>query len=327
MKEPRGLTRLMETGERNSMANKRLLNMQASDFMSLSSMDLKQAILASEGRTIMAECVPTEQQQYLGGVTNAEIERAAGADLILFNALDVFDPFIAGVPGDLDENPVAWVKRAIGRPIGANLEPVDPDATMSETKTEIPVGRRVSPKTLERAGELGLDFICLTGNPGTGVSNRSIFEAIKMAQTHFNGLIIAGKMHGAGVDEPVMNLEIARGFIELGVDILLVPAPYTVPCFQERDLREIVDFVRAHNAGKRIEEKVLVLTANGTSQDSADTSTIKQIGLASKAAGADLQHIGDSFNGICVPENIFALGESIRGRRHQLIMLSRSVIR
>lgn len=309
------------------MAQKRLLNMQASDFLSCSSMDLKQAILASEGRTIMAECVSTEQQQFLGGVTNAEIERAVGADLILFNALDVFDPYIAGVPDDIDENPVRWIKRAIGRPIGANLEPVDPNANMNEVKTEVPVGRRVSPKTLERANELGLDFICLTGNPGTGVSNHSIFEAIKMAQAHYKGLIIAGKMHGAGVDEPVMNLEIAKSYLELGIDILLVPAPYTVPHFQEHDLREIVDYVHMHNKGRSIQEKVLILTANGTSQDSADTATIKQIGLASKAAGADLQHVGDSFNGICLPENIFALGEAIRGRRHQLTMLSRSIIR
>ena len=34
---------------------KRLLNMSASDFAATSPMDLKQAILASEGRTIMAE--------------------------------------------------------------------------------------------------------------------------------------------------------------------------------------------------------------------------------------------------------------------------------
>ena len=33
---------------------KRLLNMSASDFAATSPMDLKQAILASEGRTIMA---------------------------------------------------------------------------------------------------------------------------------------------------------------------------------------------------------------------------------------------------------------------------------
>ena len=50
---------------------KRLLNMSASDFAATSPMDLKQAILASEGRTIMAENVPSSQ--FLGGVTNAEI--------------------------------------------------------------------------------------------------------------------------------------------------------------------------------------------------------------------------------------------------------------
>ena len=48
---------------------KRLLNMSASDFAATSPMDLKQAILASEGRTIMAENVPSSQ--FLGGVTNA----------------------------------------------------------------------------------------------------------------------------------------------------------------------------------------------------------------------------------------------------------------
>ena len=133
---------------------KRLLNMSASDFAATSPMDLKQAILASEGRTIMAENVPSSQ--FLGGVTNAEIERAAGADLLLFNALDVFDPVIAGIPDDLNENPVTWVKRACGRPIGVNLEPVDNEAEMSESRTEIPMGRRVSPKTLEKANELGL---------------------------------------------------------------------------------------------------------------------------------------------------------------------------
>ena len=78
-------------------------------------------------------------------------------------------------------------------------------------------------------------------------------------------------MHGAGVAEPVMTLEIAREFVDLGVDILLVPAPYTVPCFQEADLRAIVDFVRSYNVGKSIEEKVLVMAANGTSQDSRDS--------------------------------------------------------
>ncbi|HAQ1464344.1 TPA: haloacid dehalogenase-like hydrolase, partial [Enterococcus faecium] len=96
------------------------------------------------------------------------------------------------------------------------------------------------------------------------------------------------------------------------------------PYFMESDLRGIVDYIKDFNRNKSIEEKVLVLTANGTSQDSSDQETIKKIALASKACGADIQHIGDSLNGICLPENIFALGQAIRGYRHQIIMLGKS---
>ncbi|AHI39598.1 PEP phosphonomutase family protein [Enterococcus faecalis] len=289
-------------------------------------MELKQAILASEGRTVMAENVASSSN-FLAGVTNAELERAAGADLILFNALDLFDPQIVGIPDNIEESPVEWIKKAIGRPIGVNLEPVDIKASMNEARSEISIGRIVSPKTLKQANKLGFNFICLTGNPGTGVTNDAIKHAIELSREHFDGLIIAGKMHGAGVDEPVMNLEIAKQFVETGIDMLLVPAPYTVPYFMEQDLKEIADYVRSHNKGKSIEDKVLLLTANGTSQDSSDSDTIKKIALASKACGADIQHIGDSLNGICLPENIFALGQAIRGYRHQMVMLGKSNLR
>lgn len=306
---------------------KRLLNYTASDYAKVTPLDLKQGILASEGRTIMAENVPTERP-YLNGVTNAEVERAAGADMLLFNALDLFDPVVNGVPDEIaPEDRIAWIKRAVGRTIGVNLEPVDLDAEMTESRFEISIGRIASPKTFKKANELGMDFVCLTGNPGTGVSNHAIFDAIKSAKENFNGLIIAGKMHGAGVDEPVMTLDIAKEFISAGIDILLAPAPYTVPHFETKDLREIADYIRDYNQGKTIKDKVLLLAANGTSQDSSDIETVKRIGLEAKAAGADLQHIGDSFNGICLPQNLFALGQAIRGYRHQVTILSRSNIR
>lgn len=308
------------------MNQKRLLDFSASDFLSVRPMELKQAILASEGRTVMAENVASSSN-FLAGVTNAELERAAGADLILFNALDLFDPQIVGIPDNIEESPVEWIKKAIGRPIGVNLEPVDIKASMNEARSEISIGRIVSPKTLKQANKLGFNFICLTGNPGTGVTNDAIKHAIELSREHFDGLIIAGKMHGAGVDEPVMNLEIAKQFVETGIDMLLVPAPYTVPYFMKQDLKEIADYVRSHNKGKSIEDKVLLLTANGTSQDSSDSDTIKKIALASKACGADIQHIGDSLNGICLPENIFALGQAIRGYRHQMVMLGKSNLR
>ena len=231
------------------MNQKRLLDFSASDFLSVRPMELKQAILASEGRTVMAENVASSSN-FLAGVTNAELERAAGADLILFNALDLFDPQIVGIPDNIEESPVEWIKKAIGRPIGVNLEPVDIKASMNEARSEISIGRIVSPKTLKQANKLGFNFICLTGNPGTGVTNDAIKHAIELSREHFDGLIIAGKMHGAGVDEPVMNLEIAKQFVETGIDMLLVPAPYTVPYFMEQDLKEIADYVRSHNKGK-----------------------------------------------------------------------------
>ena len=58
--------------------------------------------------------------------------------------------------------------------------------------------RRVSIRTLERANELGFDFVCLTGNPGTGVSNASIAHSVRVVKEHFNGLVIAGKSCGPG---------------------------------------------------------------------------------------------------------------------------------
>lgn len=306
---------------------KRLLDYSASDYLSATPMQLKQAILASEGRTIMAENVPSFTP-LLNGVTNAELERAAGADLILFNVLNVLKPFVSGIPDDIPQSEsVHWIKKAVGRAIGVNLEPVDPDASMAQSRTAVDIGRIASPKTFQAAEKLGLDFVCLTGNPGTGVSNDAIKRAIGIAHKNYNGLIIAGKMHGAGVTEPVMTLDIAKDFIAHGIDILLVPAPYTVPFFTENNLHEIAEYIRDYNIDKPIEEKVLLLTANGTSQDSSDEATIRKIALASKANGADIQHIGDSFNGVCLPENLYTLGEVIRGKRHHLTILAKSSLR
>ena len=301
---------------------KRLLNYQGGDYLKSSPMELKQAILASEGRVIVSESV-VSSQPYVGGLTNAEIERAFGADILLLNALDLENPTINGVPEE-SSNHLAWLKRATSRPLGVNLEPVDTNAAMTQSREELPQGRIASIKNYKLANDLGLDLICLTGNPGTGVTNSQILESIKEAKENFKGLVIAGKMHAAGTDGPVMNLEIAKDFIKAGIDILLVPAPYTVPHFNEDDLKEIADNVYNYNTGKNIEEKVLIMSAIGTSQETSDEGTIRQIALAAKANGAHLQHIGDAMNGISLPENIYTMGVAIRGVRWQMYQMSSS---
>lgn len=86
---------------------KRLLNCVASDFAGLDRDGLLNAIRASEGRVIMAENV-THDGSALPEVTNAELVRAFGADLILMNTLDVLNPNIPGL--DVTLNPIDRLK-------------------------------------------------------------------------------------------------------------------------------------------------------------------------------------------------------------------------
>ena len=297
---------------------KRLISANTSEILAMSAAELKQSIKASEGRVILSENVGFKES-YIGDITNSEMARAFGADLILLNGVDLLNPVIFAIDPDAP-NFVAELHRLVGRPIGVNLEPVDLNAKMNEERQELVTGRQVNEASLQAAQALGVDFICLTGNPGTGVTNKTIASAIRLTKQHFSGLVIAGKMHGAGVDEPVADLEAVSQFIEAGADIILAPAVGSVPGFDEADLKAIVQ--RAHQAG------ALVMSAIGTSQESSDTDTIKQMAIRNKICGVDIQHIGDSGYGCLAPvENIFALSKAIRGQRHTISMIARSINR
>ena len=296
---------------------KRFISSNASEILSMTAPELKQSIKASEGRVILSENVAFKES-YIGDVTNAEIARSFGADLILLNGIDIFQPFVAGL--DAKENFVQELHRLVGRPIGINLEPVDSQAQMAGERLIINEGRQASLATVQRAEELGVDFICLTGNPGTGVTNQAIIDTIRVVKENFSGLLIAGKMHASGVDEPVADLEAIAQFIEAGVDIVLAPAVGSVPGFDEQDLKQIVRL--AHQKG------ALVMSAIGTSQESADEDIVKQMAIRNKICGVDIQHIGDSGYGCLAPvENIFAMSKALRGQRHTISMISRSINR
>ena len=297
---------------------KRLISANASEILAMNAEELKQSIKASEGRVIMSENIVT-REPFIGDITNAEIARAFGADLILLNMVDVFAPKIAG----LEEEEGSFVEalhRLVGRPIGVNLEPVDDSANMAEERLIISKGRQANLETIQEIERLGLDFVCLTGNPGTGVTNEQIQKTIQLTKEHFAGLIIAGKMHGAGVNEPVVEAEVVKDFIDAGADIILVPAVGTVPGFDDQELKQIVKV--AHQSG------ALVLSAIGTSQEGADEDTIKQIAIRNKICGVDIQHIGDAgYGGVAPVENIFAMSKAIRGIRHTVSMVARSINR
>ena len=75
---------------------KRLISANASEILGMNAEELKQSIKASEGRVILSENVAT-RESFIGDITNSEIARAFGADLILLNGVDVLKPYIFGL--------------------------------------------------------------------------------------------------------------------------------------------------------------------------------------------------------------------------------------
>ena len=296
---------------------KRLLNCTTSEMLSMNKDELKQSILASEGRTIMTETV-VACPPLLGDLTNAELAVSFGSDMVLLNVFDCNNPHINGLP-ETDE-PVKLLKKLVGRPVGCNLEPIDENAKMMENRLEISSGRHATKETFIKAKELGFDFFCLTGNPGTGVSNASIENAIKLAKEYFGGMIIAGKMHSSGIDEALVDLDSIERFIDAGADIILMPAVYTVPGLSEEEVTAACKLIKSKGA--------LSLSSIGTSQEGSDEGTIRQIALVNKRCGIDIQHIGDAgWCGIALPENIMALSIAIRGKRWTYHKIASSVNR
>lgn len=304
---------------------KRILDCTASDFKKMNGQDLKQSIKASEGRVLLSEVIGSFTPLY-PSVTNAEMAAAFGADLLLLNFFDVFSPFVEGYQSGDGESIIEKIKELTGRPVGLNLEPVDPNAQQLEKLNQLPKGRLATEESLREAKKLGFDFVCLTGNPKTGVTNDEIIVAIKKAREVFGqeGLIIAGKMHGAGVANEsgsgIISEVALAAFIEAGADVILMPSPGTVPGITLETIEKHVRFVHSKGA--------LVMLTIGTSQEGADEATIRQIALTSKMAGADIYHIGDAgYNGIAIPENIMTYSIVIRGKRHTYVRMASSILR
>ncbi|MDW0108431.1 DUF7916 family protein [Sporosarcina aquimarina] len=304
---------------------KRLLDCTASDFQKMNGQELKQSIKACEGRVMLSETMSSVAPLY-PGITNAELAASFGADLLLLNVFDVFNPAVEGYECVRKESIIHKMKELTGRPIGLNLEPIDLNAPQIEMLNTVSKGRTASEETLKEAKKLGFDFVCLTGNPKTGVTNEETVVAIKKAREIFGeeGLIIAGKMHGAGVANETGSGIVSEAalscFIEAGADVILMPAPGTVPGITVDTAENYVRFVHSKGA--------LAMLTIGTSQEGADEATIRQIALNSKMAGADIYHIGDTgYYGIAVPENIMTYSIAIRGRRHTYVRMASSVMR
>ena len=306
---------------------KRILNLLPWELAHLNKAELLSAIAGSEGRVLAAETIGLTAPM-LTDVTNAEFAAAMGADMILLNMFDVLAPRIAALPQVPPEETVRKVKELTGRLVGINLEPVEEGdvGENGETIWAMSPGRRATVDNARRAADMGVDMIVLTGNPGNGVSNSAILSSLRAISAAVGDRIAlaAGKMHASGVigegGEHIITREDIEAFAQAGADIILLPAPGTVPGITTEYIRTLVS--HAHRLGK------LTITAIGTSQEGADADTIRRIALACKMTGTDIHHIGDSgYVGMALPENIMAYSVAIRGVRHTYHRMAQSLAR
>lgn len=307
---------------------KRLLDCTASEICRFNKKDLLASIAGCEGRVLACETIGITPP-LLSDVTNAEYAASLGADILLLNMFDVQNPVVQALPKVPPCETVRELKRLTGRVIAINLEPVDPEiakAANGGTMWQMTPGRMATAENARLAAEMGVDMVVLTGNPGNGVKNDAIVQALRDIKDAAGDRLIlaAGKMHAAGVIEEggasILTHQDVADFTAAGSDIILMPAPGTVPGITQEIAYDLV--TQIHKSG------ALALTAIGTSQEGADVDTIRRIALMCKMAGADIHHIGDTgVPGMALPQNILAYSIAIRGERHTYHRMASSVNR
>lgn len=309
------------------MSVKRLLDCTPSELSRYDKKDLLASIAGCEGRVLACETIGLTPP-LLMDVTNAEYAASLSADILLLNMFDVQHPVIQALPPVPESETVCEIKRLTGRVIGINLEPTDLERSQSNEGTlwQMKNGRLATADNARLAADMGVDLIVLTGNPGNGVSNEAIENALREISAVVGERVIlaAGKMHASGIagegGKNIMTVQDAEAFIAAGADVILLPAPGTVPGITQEYAHRLIEAI--HAKGK------LALTAIGTSQEGADVATIRQIALMCKMAGADIHHIGDTgVPGMALPQNILAYSIAIRGERHTYHRMAQSVNR
>lgn len=304
---------------------KRLIDTTAQELTSYNKAELLTAISDSEGRTLATETIGTVTPM-LVNITNAEFVASLGADLIMLNIFDVNNPIIQGLSQTSPEDTIREVKRLTGRMVAINLEPAVIKDGQEESVWNLTTGRQATVENARKAADMGVDMIVLTGNPGVGVDNEAIIQALSRLKEAVGDRVIltAGKMHASGIiseaGEKILTEKDVEAFVDAGADVILLPAPGTVPGITMEYAGNLIR--KAHEKG------ALAMTTIGTSQEGADEATVRQIALMCKMAGADIHHIGDSgYMGMALPENITAYSVAIRGKRHTYRRMAMSLLR
>ena len=292
---------------------KRLITASKSDFKKMTKDDLKRSIYKSEGRVIMGQHLVFANTGLINGLTNTELMFSFGADMVMLNAYDLDDDNKnLGMLG----LSIKDLKEICNRPIGIYLG--CPKEGSFATERYILDGMTATDEHILRAVELGVDFIILGGNPGTGTSIKDIIKTTARVRELVGNdiLLFAGKWED-GVNEKVLGdplstydtKEIIKELIDAGADVIDLPAPGSRHGISVSMIQNLVQFIHTYKPG------TLAMTFLNSSVEGADVDTIRLIALKMKETGADIHAIGDGGFAACTtPENLQQLSISIKGK-------------
>lgn len=294
---------------------KRLISAVGSDFETMTASQLKESIFKSEGRVVMGQHLIFAGPGVVRGVTNTELMRSFGADMVMLNTYNL---------DHLDDNPgmcglsLKELKEKARIPIGVYLG--CPKQGVVVDKLYDTRGTAATKEHIEKCIELGADFIVLGGNPGSGTSIEEVIAGTKMAKEVAGDriMICAGKwedgIHEKVLGDPLASYdtkEVIKQLIDAGADCIDLPAPGSRHGISTEMIRDLVEFIHTYKPG------TLALTFLNSSVECADPDTIRLIALKMKETGADIHAIGDGgFGGCTWPENVLQLSYSLKGKHY-----------
>lgn len=283
----------------------RILACVASDFTGKdTSLVIKNAILNAEGRTIIAD-ISAETTPLYSEVTSGELVAAFGGDLLLLKGIDVKNTKISGL--ETLENPIERLRELTGLGIGVNLEIAD----------QGPEFKRLNTDSLAALLNLNADFLSLTGYRKPEVTPSRIKADVEKIRSVYPGFLMLNPVvtHGSQ-----LNQNDLLSYVKAGADLIVLPAPGSVPGVTEELLASMTNAIREAGA--------LVSATVGTSQEGADEATIRELTLSAKRAGVDVFELGDAgVAGTASIENIFTASLALRGKRHTYVRMARSANR
>ncbi len=329
------------------------LNEIGEKLISLDRSDLVNTIKATSGRIIVGETVAFKAP-LIDGVSNMELLKSFGVDMVTINHYDVDMPMIPGLESTgegISKWAAAWnvsnekgclpdpqliepsqqvyfksfgfgrtiseIRRLVGIPVGTTLEPVIESDNVS-------LGRLATEDNARAAVKQGVNYITIIRVPSMPGNEFASCVASVRKGVDEKGLVKAGKMPWGGIfkdnGEKFISREEIKVLANAGADVVIIPAPGTIPGLTIEVVKNWVGIIH--------EQNLLAEVTIGTSQEGAEKTVINRMAIDSKMTGADLYQIGDGvYSGISTPENVMAFAAAIKGRRHYLRRAALSPLR